>query len=153
MPLIDRGFCHRMANGIATLAGFTGDSANTFYIYKGTMSNNLFDWQPSDSSTDLLASFTTFDFDITTFDPFNRVIVNPLPVSTTTTAVGTGTATWFAWHSTNITYPDMYIFGDVSISTQSGSPPASGALWLDDINIVAGNTVRIENFGIAFNPV
>ena len=116
-------------------------STNRIQVYKGTMPEpNLY--TPASYTSDLLCSFSNFSL---TFSN-STVRMNQNPTPSDVTATGTGTATWFAMYNDN-NVNNRVLLGDVSING------GTGALYLNTINIVSGNTISFLNFSVTFYGV
>ena len=143
--MANSNFLKMCAGGLArTQAVVAAAATNRIMVYKGTMPEPA-SYTPASYASDLLCSFSNFS--ITRVNATMQMSSNPSPADVT--ATGTGTATWFAM------YNDLYIvnpyykllLGDVS--TNGGT----GALYLNTINVVSGNTISFLNFSITFYGV
>jgi len=142
---------------------------NVFQVYKGpipTDANDFFDGYPvggsppgeGSPSSNLLAEWNNFkitDHTVPTNDPtlnVQEVVFDPsyYPYPQTVTAVGTGTASWWAmWSRTGSggSFPmTTYgaVIGDVSLSGGIGSA------HLDSLNLVAGTPVQLLHWAVKF---
>lgn len=136
-------FLQRLAQGFeSNCFSTTTDSTNRILLYKGTMPTDADNWTIAGSSSDLLATWTTFDHGVS-LKTIN-MSVNPTP--TTVTATGTGTATWAAFYSTAFN-EDRALLTDVS---EDGG---GGGLIIDDVNVISGNSVTFVNFLMTFSEV
>lgn len=109
--------------------------AGGLYIYKGTLPGELQNFDPSNYTADLLVQFSVYTLS-------NNTSLNLIEMTSHTpvNASATGTATWWAAsNGVNGVYGDVTDeFGD-------------GTLRLDDVNIISGNLITIQNLNIGMN--
>ena len=140
--LVNFGYQDAFARGFSRI-NYTGTSFNQLFIYKGTLPADVNSWTPAGSSSDLLATFTSFYMNQNfQADEVQNVSLQVAPSSVTASA--SGTAAWFAMNRSNT---DAYgwVIGDVSLTA------GTAMVRLNTLTLTSGVTsVSLTYFGLHF---